>query len=151
MSNFPMWMGAVPRNCATWSGGEDCELLNTFKRGFSVKSLARKHGRSVRSIVTRLERVSPEFNSFVRNNISCDEWDNANSEILDMDMSDIYNIYDYKGKLIPPKLEPRIEVETLPPPKKKDACEDNCSAYKYCMVLLGILLVSVLIVSNLTL
>lgn len=47
--------GDPPRNNADWNRDEDADLIKGFLRGDSIEALARRHGRKINSIQTRLE------------------------------------------------------------------------------------------------
>ena len=48
----------LPRNIGrTWSAGENTQLIDAFKAGESLGDIALKHGRTLRAIEARLEKL----------------------------------------------------------------------------------------------
>lgn len=55
--NWPKWMGENPRANAQWALGEDEELTQEFAEGMTPEQIARRHGRALQGVLSRLERL----------------------------------------------------------------------------------------------
>lgn len=66
---FPAWMGTLPRACAPWSNLEDQELDNAWNEGYPAHVIAKKHGRGIGGITSRLcQRFGYTWWDFEREN-----------------------------------------------------------------------------------
>jgi len=60
---YPTWMGKWPRQNALWSKEEDKELLLAWEYRMSLSQIAKRHGRAVSGITSRLGSLGVDYDA----------------------------------------------------------------------------------------
>lgn len=90
MNTFPEWMGDCPRHNAPWGAAELEQLICHIRLGNSLTQTAQIHGRTINSILCKLQSTCVEFASYYRDYSST-------RNINDISLAFIFDLYDHNG------------------------------------------------------
>lgn len=90
MNAFPEWMGESPRHNASWGAPELEQLICHIRLGNSLTQTAQIHGRTINSILCKLQSTCVEFASYYRDYSST-------RNINDISLAFIFDLYDHNG------------------------------------------------------